>query len=52
MVDDWSVAETDDSDLHSVSSVAMWIKGMSEEEKDKFIHLMNDKEQDFAEAWV
>src|SRR5258708_23980160 len=50
VVDDRSTIETEDSDLNSVSSITTRIKGMSEEEKDKFIHLMNDEEQDFAEA--
>ena len=40
----------ENNDLDSVSSVATQIKGMSEEEKDEFIRLMNDEEQDFAEA--
>ena len=51
-MDDWSTAGTEDSDLNSVSSVATKIKEMSEEEKEEFIHLINDEEQDFAEAWV
>jgi len=50
MVDDHSIAETDDSDLHTMSSIATRIKGMSEEEKEEFICLMNDEEQDFAKA--
>src|SRR5258708_11798619 len=50
IVDDQSIAGTEDSDLNSVSSVATRIKGMSEEEKEEFIHLMNDEEQDFAKA--
>ena len=41
---------TEDSDLKSVTSVATRIKEMTEEEKEEFIHLMNDEEQDFAEA--
>ncbi len=52
VVDDRSTIGTEDSDLNSVSSVATQIKGMTEEEKDEFICLMNDEEQDFAEAWV
>jgi len=40
----------DDSNLHTVSSIASRIKGMTEEEKKEFICLMNDEEQDFAEA--
>jgi hypothetical protein len=32
--------------------MASWVKGMMDEEKDEFIRLINDKEQDFAEAWV
>jgi len=41
---------TEDSDLNSVSSVTTRIKGMTEEEKEEFICLMNDEEQDFAKA--
>src|SRR5258708_39481283 len=50
VVDDRSTIGTEDSDLNSVSSVATQIKGMTEEEKDEFICLMNDEEQDFAET--
>jgi len=49
-VDDRSTIGTEDSDLNSVTSVATRIKGMTEEEKEEFICLMNDEEQDFAEA--
>ena len=52
IVDNQSIAGTEDSDLNSISSVAMRIKGMSEEEKEEFICLMNNEEQDFAKAWV
>ncbi len=52
IVDDRSTIGTEDSNLNSVSSVTTQIKGMSEEEKEEFIHIMNDEEQDFAEAWV
>jgi hypothetical protein len=30
--------------------MASRVKGMTDEEKDKFIRLINDEEQDFAEA--
>ena len=50
IVDDRSTIGTEDSDLNSVTSIATRIKGMSEEEKEEFIRLMNDEEQDFAEA--
>jgi len=40
----------EDSDLNSVTSIATRIKGMTKEEKEEFIRLMNDEEQDFAEA--
>jgi succinate dehydrogenase flavin-adding protein (antitoxin of CptAB toxin-antitoxin module) len=32
--------------------MASRVKGMTDEEKDEFIRLINDEEQDFAEAWV
>jgi hypothetical protein len=33
--------------------MASRVKGMTDEEKDEFIRLINDDEgQDFAEAWV
>jgi hypothetical protein len=44
------VADTEKSDLQSVTSMALWVKGMMDEEKDEFIWLINDEEQDFAEA--
>ncbi len=44
VVNDWSIAEMDDSNLHTVSSIASRIKGMTEEEKEEFICLMNDEE--------
>ncbi len=50
MVDDQSTIGIEDSNLNSVSSITTRIKGMSKEEKEEFIHLMNNKEQDFAEA--
>ncbi len=50
MVNDQSIIETDDNDLCTVSSIATRIKGMSKEEKEEFICLMNDEEQDFAKA--
>ncbi len=50
VVDDRSTIGTEDSDLNSVSSIATRIKGMMEEEKEEFIHLMDDEEQDFAKA--
>jgi hypothetical protein len=31
-------------------SMASRVKGMMDEEKDEFIRLINDEEQDFAEA--
>ena len=39
-----------DGNLRTVSSIATRIKGMSKEEKEEFICLMNDDEQDFAKA--
>jgi retrotransposon gag protein len=53
VVDDRSVAETEESNLQLVTSMASRVKGMTDEEKDEFIRLINDNgEQDFAEAWV
>jgi hypothetical protein len=52
VVNDWSVADTEESDLQSVTSMASRVKGMMDKEKDKFIRLINNKEQDFAKAWV
>jgi zinc knuckle protein len=51
VMDDQSVAETEESDLQSVTSMASRVKGMTNEEKDEFIRLINDNgEQDFAKA--
>jgi hypothetical protein len=33
-------------------SMALRVKGMTDEKKDEFIRLINDKEQDFAKACV
>jgi zinc knuckle protein len=52
VVDDCSMVDTEESDLQSVTSMASRVKGMTDEEKDEFIRLINDEEQDFAEAWV
>jgi hypothetical protein len=53
VVDDWSVAKIEESDLQLVTSMASRVKGMMDEEKDEFIRLINDDgEQDFAKAWV
>jgi zinc knuckle protein len=53
VVDDQLVADTEESDLQSITSMASRVKGMTDEEKDKFIRLINDdREQDFAKAWV
>jgi hypothetical protein len=51
-MDNRSVAGTEDSDFQSVTSMASRVKGMTDEEKDEFIRLINDDngEQDFAEA--
>jgi hypothetical protein len=40
----------EESDLQTITSMASRVKGMMDEEKDKFIRLINDDEQDFAEA--
>jgi hypothetical protein len=51
VVDDWSVAGTEDSDFQSVTSMASRVKGMTDKEKDEFIRFINDDgEQDFAKA--
>jgi hypothetical protein len=51
VVDDQSTVGTEDSDVQSVTSMASRVKGMSDEEKDEFIRLINDEgEQDFVEA--
>jgi retrotransposon gag protein len=51
VVDDWSIVGTEDSNFQSVTSMASRVKGMTNEEKDEFIRLINDNgEQDFAEA--
>jgi hypothetical protein len=44
------VADTKESDLQSITSMASWVKAIMDEEKDEFIRLINDEEQDFAEA--
>jgi hypothetical protein len=44
------VADIEESNLQSVTSMASRVKGMTDKEKDKFIRLINDEEQDFAEA--
>jgi succinate dehydrogenase flavin-adding protein (antitoxin of CptAB toxin-antitoxin module) len=46
------VADIEESDLQSITSLALRVKGMTDEEKDEFIRLINDEEQDFAKAWV
>jgi hypothetical protein len=40
----------EEGDPQSITSMASRVKGMTDEEKDKFIRLINDEEQDFAEA--
>jgi uncharacterized membrane protein len=50
VVNDHSVADTEENDLQSVTSMASRVKGMMDEVKDKFIRLINDDEQDFAKA--
>jgi hypothetical protein len=40
----------EESNLQSMTSMASRVKGMMDEEKDEFIRLINDEEQDFAEA--
>jgi hypothetical protein len=51
VVDDRSTVGTEDSDFQSVTSMASRVKGMTDEEKDEFIRLINDDgEQDFAKA--
>jgi hypothetical protein len=52
VVDNRSVADTEDSNLQSITSMASRVKGMMDKEKDEFIRLINNEEQDFAEAWV
>jgi hypothetical protein len=52
VVDDRSIADTEESNLQSVTSMASRVKGMIDKEKDEFIRLINNKEQDFAKAWV
>jgi succinate dehydrogenase flavin-adding protein (antitoxin of CptAB toxin-antitoxin module) len=44
------MADTKESDLQSITSMASRVKGMTDKEKDEFIRLINDEEQDFAEA--
>jgi hypothetical protein len=50
VVNDWSVADMEESDLQSITSMASRVKGMMDKEKDEFIRLINDNEQDFAKA--
>jgi hypothetical protein len=50
VVDNRSVAGTEESDLQSVTSMALRVKGMMDEKKDEFIRLINDEEQDFSKA--
>jgi hypothetical protein len=50
VIDDRLVADTEENNLQSVTSMASRVKGMTDEEKDEFIRLINDEEQDFAEA--
>jgi succinate dehydrogenase flavin-adding protein (antitoxin of CptAB toxin-antitoxin module) len=50
VVDNRSVADMEESDLQSITSMASRVKGMTNEEKDEFIRLINDNEQDFAKA--
>jgi hypothetical protein len=50
VVDDQSIADTEESNLQFITSMASRVKGMTDEEKDKFIRLINDEEQDFAKA--
>jgi hypothetical protein len=51
VVDDRSTVGTDNNDFQSVTSMASRVKGMTDEEKDEFIRLINDDEgQDFAKA--
>jgi hypothetical protein len=40
----------EESDLQSVTSVVSRVKGIMDKEKDEFIRLINDKEQDFLKA--
>jgi succinate dehydrogenase flavin-adding protein (antitoxin of CptAB toxin-antitoxin module) len=42
--------DIEESDLQSITSMASQVKGMMDKEKDEFIRLINNKEQDFAEA--
>jgi hypothetical protein len=50
VVNDHLVADTKESDLQSVTSMVSQVKAMTDKEKDEFIKLINDEEQDFAEA--
>jgi retrotransposon gag protein/zinc knuckle protein len=53
VVDNRLVTGTENNDFQLVTSMASRVKGMTDEEKDEFIRLINDdEEQDFAEAWV
>jgi hypothetical protein len=40
----------EENNLQSVMSMASRVKGMTNKEKDEFIRLINNEEQDFAEA--
>jgi succinate dehydrogenase flavin-adding protein (antitoxin of CptAB toxin-antitoxin module) len=40
----------EESDLQFVTCMASRVKGIMDKEKDKFIRLINDDEQDFAKA--
>jgi hypothetical protein len=44
------VADTEESDLQSIISMASRVKGITDKKKDKFIRLINNNEQDFAKA--
>jgi retrotransposon gag protein len=50
VMDDRSIADTEENNLQSITSMALRVKGMMDEEKDEFIRLINDEEQDFAKA--
>jgi hypothetical protein len=50
VVDNQLVADTEESDLQSIISMASRVKGITDKKKDKFIRLINNNEQDFAKA--
>jgi hypothetical protein len=52
VVDDWLVAETEETDFGSISSFVARVKAMTNDEKDEFIYIMNEGDEDFPEAWV